>query len=214
MSEKESDQPIKKEEKSKDTNYSLLSAVLILMLLGISGMNIWMYLEFKKIQFSTGVKSSNPYKIVNDILWTLMIAPGAMAIISGVLFLIVQYVNYDIGYQIPLILIIVSLIVLTILQMIISYYWPQLKIEQINQEYIDFSRTLLFTGYLSLPLVLFIVILWLINSSDLVLSAGTRIKSMKQKKLETDLYKLLKSQGIDPETQQEILETIQTYKKK
>lgn len=207
---------IKEDGISKSTIHDLLSAVLVLMLFGISAVNIWLYIEFQKIKFASGIKSSKPYKIVNDILWTLMIAPGAIAFIIGTIIIMTHVVkdqatsglkgsfSLSDNYNIPLIAIIFSLVLLTILQMVIGYYWPQLKVETINQEYLEFSRALIFTGYLSLPLVLLLVILWIISSID-TSCVNVRKLSAQEEQIRKQLEETQKQlQKVSGEKQKEV----------
>ena len=145
---------------------SIFTVVWVVCLAGLGALNIWLLMKFRDLKFTSATKSTQSHSIVEGLLWTLAILPIVSAVIVGGLWM---YYGIDEkggktrekAYRIPLTGIVVSLLIYSIFQLVISLYWRNLVVvDPSDKTYKQVSDVLIFSGYFSLPIVLIIIGLW------------------------------------------------------
>lgn len=129
----------------------------VVIMAAIGAFNIWLLIQFRELQFTPETKKSHSHTVVEALLWTLSILPLVIAV--AVIGLLISKKSER--YKIPLIGLIASLLIYSILQLIISFYWKNLDVVNRNSPaFMYLSDAILFSGYLTLPVVLIIVGIW------------------------------------------------------
>lgn len=188
---------------------NVFTAVFILMFLGIAAMNIWMIVEFKKISFTPQTRNSKTHKIFEALLILIIAGSSLVALLGFILFTLRNSRVWALtgpftNYKVPLIAIIVSLLLFSFIQLILSLMWPRLVVQNPNDKnYMDISTVLVLYGYLSLPTVIIILFIWYWYSN---IEERKTCKELRkyEKKIE-ELEKMEKNMKIQKDLEEKIL---------
>ena len=140
---------------------SIFTVVWVVCLAGLGALNIWLLMKFRDLKFTSATKSTQSHSIVEGLLWTLAILPIVSAVFISGMWMYYGEKGTGKAYRIPLTGIVISLLIYSIFQLVISLYWRNLVVvDPSNEVYKQVSNVLIFSGYFSLPIVLIIIGLW------------------------------------------------------